>query len=125
MTDRLADIIAAHQTPTYVVVPGWPECSCGKWRSQVNLQKEHPAHVAQAIRAADPIIRYDEGTETATSSGRLDEFIADNAHIHFEAMGESEFWIGIVVGERRWDINCGATNPKAHGYATCEVEAVA
>lgn len=48
------------------------------------------------------------------------EFIAHNASIHFEAMGESQFWIGIEIDGRIWHINCGAINPNAKGYARCE-----
>lgn len=67
--------------------------------------------------AADPTIRYaDLGGRT-----EFDEFIADNATVHFEAMGDSQFWIGITLTDgRSWAINCGAVNTRAKGYAICE-----
>jgi hypothetical protein len=68
----------------------------------------------------DPIIRYDD----PSIGGQLDEFIAYNATVHFEAMGDSQFWIGITLADgRSWMLNCGAVNPRAKGYANCERDA--
>lgn len=52
----------------------------------------------------------------------LDEFVANAVNIHFEAMGQSQFWIGITdpAAGRSWAINCGATNGRAKGYAFVE-----
>jgi hypothetical protein len=67
---------------------------------------------------SEPIIRYaelDDGTE------EFDEFIAHNATVHFEAMDDSDFWIGVTLPDgRSWSINCGARNSRAKGYAICE-----
>lgn len=54
----------------------------------------------------------------------LDEFIARNVDIHFEAMGDAQFWIGIRAEDgREWHINCGAVNSRARGYALIEEDA--
>jgi len=66
---------------------------------------------------SEPIIRYDD--DDVAPHG-LDEFIAHNATVHFEAMGEAQYWIGITVDGRMWHINCGAKNTRAKGYAVCE-----
>lgn len=52
----------------------------------------------------------------------LDEFVAAGVTVHFEAMGDAQFWIGITdpATGREWAINCGAVNPRAKGYAFCE-----
>ena len=53
----------------------------------------------------------------------LDEFVADGVSIHFEAMGNAQFWIGVRHPDGRlWHINCGAVNPNAKGYAHVEDE---
>lgn len=56
--------------------------------------------------------------------GSLDEFVARNVSVHFEAMGESQFWILVRDGDSglEYTINCGALNPRAHGYAMVEVD---
>lgn len=62
---------------------------------------------------SEPTIRY--------AGGQLDEFIADNAVVHFEAMGEARFWIGITLADgRAFHINCGANSGRAKGYARCD-----
>lgn len=64
------------------------------------------------------IIRWDDN---AAQPRRLDEFIAHNTTVHFEAMGDSQFWIGIDLPDgRHFAINCGAVNTQAKGYAICE-----
>ena len=71
----------------------------------------------EPAQVADPIIRYAEidGEEV------LDEFIATNATVHFEAKGPAAWWIGIDLPDgRHYAINCGANNPRAKGYAICE-----
>lgn len=52
----------------------------------------------------------------------LDEFVANAVNVHFEAMSQSQFWIGIddPATGRSWAINCGATNGRAKGYAFVE-----
>lgn len=54
--------------------------------------------------------------------GRLDEFVAENAAVHFEAMGECA-WALIVdlPNGDTWHVNVGATNVKAKGYALAEL----
>lgn len=57
----------------------------------------------------------DHGTE------EFDEFVAHNATVHFEAMGQASWWIGVDLPDgRHFAINCGAVNPRAKGYAICE-----
>ncbi len=52
----------------------------------------------------------------------LDEAVLKGVNVHFEAMGDAQFWIGIddPVSGRRWSINCGAVDEDAHGYARIE-----
>lgn len=76
---------------------------------------------------SDPIIRYDPpppGLVSMTGVRFVDEFIAKGVDIHFEAMGESQFWIGITdpTSGRMWHINCGAINPRARGYSRVDEE---
>ena len=81
---------------------------------------EHLAEVVsqKGSEVTDPIIRYDNDTQAPRG---LDEFVAHNATIHFEAMGEAQFWIGVTLEDgRTWAINCGAVNHNAKGYAICE-----
>lgn len=67
---------------------------------------------------SDPRIQW---TDDIDPPRGLDEFVAHNVTVHFEAMGESQFWIGITLPDgRSWTINCGAANPRAKGYAICE-----
>lgn len=66
----------------------------------------------------DPIIRYDDPDDAPRG---LDEFIAHNATVHFEAMGDAQYWIGVTLPDgRSWAINCGAKSTRAMGYAICE-----
>jgi len=67
----------------------------------------------------NPVIRYAEMPD----GPEFDEFIAHNARIHFERMGEAQFWLMVTVDGRDWHINCGAVNMQAKGYATCEEDA--
>ena len=66
----------------------------------------------------NPIVRYDSEAE----GGQLDEFIAfDVESVHFEAMSNNTWWIGIVLHDgRMWAINCGALNGRTKAYAHCE-----
>ena len=51
----------------------------------------------------------------------LDEFVARGVNVHFEAMGNAQFWIGIDFDDgTMWSINCGAVNPNVKGYAFAE-----
>jgi hypothetical protein len=77
---------------------------------------------------SEPIERWDQ-EEDILPAGRasmafpfLDEFVASNVDIHYEAMGNSQFWIGITCREtgRTWHINVGAVNSQAKGYAIVE-----
>lgn len=58
----------------------------------------------------------------ADGTEEFDEFVARGVNVHFEAMGESAWWIGITdpATGRVWHINCGAVNERAKGYANCE-----
>lgn len=77
------------------------------------------------MNGRDPRISIDyEGDCTCPndhSRGELDEFIADNVSIHFEAMDTAQWWIGVTAADgRSWSINCGAVNRRARGYSMCE-----
>lgn len=51
----------------------------------------------------------------------LDEFVARGVNVHFEAMSNAQFWIGVDFDDgTKWSINCGAVNPNAKGYAFAE-----
>lgn len=51
----------------------------------------------------------------------LDEFIANDVHVHFEVMGDAQFWLMIRAEDgREWHINCGAVNERARGYCLIE-----
>ncbi len=68
---------------------------------------------------ANPTIRH-----VTLDDGRtvFDEFVAYDADIHFEAMGEAQFWMSVRIPDgRMWFINCGAVNNRAKGYANCEL----
>jgi hypothetical protein len=49
----------------------------------------------------------------------LDEFIADNVDIHFEAMGDAQFWMSATCRDtgRMWHLNFGAVSTRVKGYA--------
>jgi hypothetical protein len=64
----------------------------------------------------EPTIRYAK----IGGKSEFDEFIAHNATVHFEVMGETSFWMQIDVGGRSWHINCGAVSSRARGYARCD-----
>lgn len=73
---------------------------------------------AEARQATAPIIRYAELDDGTTE---FDEFVAHNATVHFEVMGEAQFWIGVTLTDgRSWAINCGAKSARAKGFAICE-----
>ena len=69
---------------------------------------------------SEPIIRY-----ATLRDGRehFDEFIADNASIHFEVMGDNHWWMCVTVDGRDYHINCGNDRARSRGYATCEEDA--
>lgn len=68
--------------------------------------------------APDPIIRY---ATLDNGETEFDEFVAHNATVHVEAMGETSWWIGVTLPDgRSWAINLGAVNPRAKFYAICE-----
>ncbi|MBM4592355.1 hypothetical protein [Prescottella equi] len=52
----------------------------------------------------------------------FEEFVANGVNVHFEAMGQNAWWIGITDPKtgRSWHINCGSVNERAKGYARCE-----
>jgi hypothetical protein len=54
----------------------------------------------------------------------LDEFVLhDVASVHFEAMGQAQWWMAIRMRDgREFDVNFGAVNPAAKGYARIEEE---
>lgn len=54
--------------------------------------------------------------------GTLDDFAAREVElIHFEALGQSQWYATIVLKNGdTWQLNFGATNPNAKGYARAE-----
>lgn len=52
----------------------------------------------------------------------LDEFIARNVDIHFETMGQSQFWMSVTCREtgKMWHLNFGAMNDRAKGYSIAD-----
>ena len=65
----------------------------------------------------NPEIRYAD-----MGGGRIDfdEFLATGCDIHFEAMGDAQWWMSVTVGERTWHLNWGAKNSRAQGFAIVE-----
>jgi hypothetical protein len=63
----------------------------------------------------EPIVQADDGV--------LDEFVAfDVKYVHFEAMSDNTWWIGIAMKDgTEWHIDCGATNPRAKAFAFAEI----
>jgi hypothetical protein len=55
----------------------------------------------------------------------LDEFVLyDVATVHFEAMNDAQFWMSLTMADGRvFDVNFGALNPNARGYARIEEDA--
>lgn len=87
-----------------------PECDKEMARSslKIHMSRRH---------STPPTIRYAEMDNGKTE---FDEFVADNAKVHFEVMGEGHYWMSIEVDGRTWHINCGTTSTRAKGYANCE-----
>lgn len=53
----------------------------------------------------------------------LDEFVAQGVDVHFEAMGNSHFWMLVSHPDgRRWHLNFGAVNPRDKGFSIIEEE---
>lgn len=72
----------------------------------------------------EPIERW---LEAHQSTGKvkfpfLDEFIAENVDIHFEAMGDAQFWMLVRCRRtgREWHLNFGAVSTRVKGYAMAE-----
>jgi hypothetical protein len=69
-------------------------------------------------------ITVDEAEDCRCSNAHphLDEFVLyDVASVHFEAMGQAQFWMAIRMKDgREFDVNFGAVNPNARGYARIE-----
>lgn len=60
-----------------------------------------------------------EPTIRRTETGALDEFIAQGAEVHLEAMAEAHWWIGVTLPDgRRWIINVGVEDGAP--FAVCE-----
>jgi len=97
------------------MILGRCEGSISAWQALLDAAGVTIDNLAQEVRE-NPIIRYAD-----TPDGpEFDEFIAHNADIHIEAMGEAQWWTGIKIGDRMWHINIGAKSPRAKGYAICE-----
>ncbi|MCV7100060.1 hypothetical protein [Mycobacterium palustre] len=54
--------------------------------------------------------------------GTLDDFAATNVEsVHFEALDDTAWYASITLrGGREWQLNFGAHNPRARGYARAE-----
>lgn len=73
---------------------------------------------------SEPIIRIHTEADCTCRNQHpeLDEFIGRNVNIHFEMMGQSQFWLGVTdpATGRTWHLRFGAVNPAARGYSACE-----
>lgn len=77
----------------------------------------------------DPVERWDHEEDIAPEARSritfpfLDEFVASNVDIHYEAMDNAEFWIGVTCREtgRIWHLNVGAVSKRVKGYAMVEL----
>jgi hypothetical protein len=77
-------------------------------------------HVDRRIMAVDDVeVRY---STAADGTQEFDEFVANDVSIHFEAMDECSWWIGIHAKDGRvWHINVGSKSGRAKGFANCEM----
>lgn len=82
----------------------------------------------QGGHTSDPIERWDEAEDIVELARHryqfpfLDEFIAENVDIHYEAMGGVSFWMHVRCRDtgREWHLNFGAINSRAKAYAIVE-----
>ena len=52
----------------------------------------------------------------------LDEFVATNCSVHFEAMSDNDFWIGVTLDDgTTWHIDVGSVSDRAKMYARAEL----
>jgi hypothetical protein len=142
-TGAAARILAKHQLAE--VLPGGAACTCGAELAALNplddwaikgeplalavhqLQEiesdEDPSPMTQPA-PSEPIVRILERGDCTCPNEHpeLDEFVAHNVTVHFEAMGQSQYWIGVhdPATGRMWHINCGAVNHNAKGYSFVE-----
>lgn len=67
-----------------------------------------------------------DGTEFHHYGDTLDEIVArDVKFLHFEQMGESQFWMSIELANgEQWAVNFGAEDENAKGYSFAELEYV-
>jgi hypothetical protein len=56
-----------------------------------------------------PIVQEDDGV--------LDELVLFDCDVHFEAMSDNTWWIGLSKAGHSWAINCGAKNANAGAFA--------
>lgn len=65
-----------------------------------------------------------DGTEFRHYGDTLDEIVArDVKFLHFEQMGESQFWMSIELANgEQWAVNFGAEDENAKGYSFAELE---
>ena len=88
-----------------------------------------PTQAAPVVKVArdlrEPIERWHDGPEEYGGHVQfpfLDEFIAKNVDIHYEAMSDTTFWMLVTCREtgREWHLNFGAINSRAKGFAIVE-----
>lgn len=66
-------------------------------------------------------LRIESNPEIREVNGEVDEFLANGANVHLEAMCDNCWWIGVEVpGVGVWHINLGTVNPKAKAYISVE-----
>ena len=66
-------------------------------------------------------LRIESNPEIREVNGEVDEFLANGANVHLEAMSDNCWWIGVEVPNVGvWHINLGAVNPKAKAYISVE-----
>jgi len=89
----------------------------------VDLAAKIAARDARRDAQKSELIRvvHDDVVAQRAQTPFLDEFVARGVNVHFEAMSNAQFWIGVDFDDgTKWSINCGAVNPNAKGYAFAE-----
>ncbi|GAA4175923.1 hypothetical protein [Gryllotalpicola koreensis] len=59
---------------------------------------------------------------THDEDDNLDEFVARGVNVHFERMGDGQWWAGIdLENGDSWHLNFGTVNPRAKVYARADL----
>ena len=100
------------------------ECGSDTWQAWASNSRSVLAALdAMGADQKSALIRvvHDDVDTQRAQTPFLDEFVARGVNVHFEAMSNAQFWIGVDFDDgTKWSINCGAVNPNAKGYAFAE-----